>query len=432
MITKNYLTKFTVSVLILFTAFSFSFAQTAKFSAPRQEKLLNGLKLLMWTEPAAQKATVKLRVNSGAAFDTQNKEGTMALLADILFPNDAAKDFFRDDLGGSLDVICNYDYIQINATGNAEQIITMLETLSNAVTKLQIDKETTAKVRAARIEKVKELEKNPAYVADQAVANRLFGSFPYGRSAEGTLESLQKIDFADLLLAKQRFLTADNATLAVSGNIKADYVFKAVRQLFGGWEKADKRVPATFALPDSPEIKEFTIELPNVENDLRRSAIMVAGRNDKDFYATKVLTEIWRNQFCLDDEAKHGKSMFEPYLLRGIYVVSQNHDLPPSPARNPCGIILVKDDKAVYPPITQSNFDQAKSKVIAELNQKTQSVASLADLWLDLDTYKLASVKDEMQKADNVTLADVQRVAENLRKQPEIFVTVKKSAEAKQ
>ena len=249
--TKNHVLKVTLSTLILLTTVGFALAQ--KPNAPRQEKLLNNLKLLMWNEPAANKATVKLRIHSGAAFDTLNKEGTMALLADALFPNETASEFFREELGGSLSVESNYDYIQITATGDSNQILAILETLATAVTKPQIDKETTAAIRAARLARIKELERNPAYVADQTVAKRLFGDYPYGKSAEGTPESLAKIDFADLLLAKQRFLTADNATLAVSGNLKPNYVFKVVRQLFGGWEKSDKRVPATFAEPNAPD-----------------------------------------------------------------------------------------------------------------------------------------------------------------------------------
>ncbi len=172
--TKNYFVKFTLSALILLTTASFALAQ--KSAAPRQEKLLNGLKLLVWNEPAADKATVKLRIHSGAAFDTLNKEGTMAMLADVLFPNETVKEFFREDLGGSLSVDSNYDYIQINATGDSNQILAILETLAAAVTKPQIDKETTATIRAARLERIKELEKNPAYIADQAVAKRLFGN----------------------------------------------------------------------------------------------------------------------------------------------------------------------------------------------------------------------------------------------------------------
>jgi peptide/nickel transport system permease protein len=47
-----------------------------------------------------------------------------------------------------------------------------------------------------------------------------------------------------------------------------------------------------------------------------------------------------------------------------------------------------------------------------------------ADLWLDLDTFKLVSVKDEMQKPSNVTLADVQKVVERWKKESVVAVLV--------
>lgn len=406
-----------------------SFAQTAKLSNPQQEKLLNQMNVLIWNSPTAEKATVRLRIHNGSAFDAQNKEGTMALLGDILFPNQAAKEFFQEDLGGSLEVTSNYDYIQINATSDSDQLIKMLDTIANALTKIRIDKEITAKVIAARMEKVKELEKNPQYVADLAITKRLYSNFPYGRANMGTSESLTKIDYADLIFARQKFLTADNATLAVISNSKSDLVYRAVRRFFGAWEKSDKKIPATFTQPEMPDTKEMAIEIPNTETDLRRMAMTVSARGDKDFYATKVLTEIWRKEFCLNDESKLGKSSFEPYLLRGTYIVRVNllaNELPLK-VRNPCSMILQKDGKNVYPPISQTDFDQAKTKVIADLNQQTLSNSDLADLWLDVDTYKLVSVKEEIKNANNVTLADVQRVAENLQKQPIVTVIVKKN-----
>ena len=430
---RNYLNKIAAATFILFAFASFSFAQAAKSAVPRQEKLLNNLKILLWQDTSNNKVTVKLRIHSGAAFDTLGKEGTMALLADALFPNESVKEYFRDDLGGSLNVESNYDYLQISAAGDADKVLTILETLAAAITKPTLDKDTTAKVKTARLEKVKELEKNPSYIADLAVAKRLFGNYPYGKSAEGTSESLAKIDFADLLLAKQRFLTADNATIAVSGNIKYDYVLKAIRQLFGGWEKADKKVPATFAQPSAPDAKELSIVMPDLEYGFSRSAMSVAGRNDKDFYATKILTEIRRNQFCLNDELRRGNLSYESHLLQGIYITRTKFLLIPPPQlpiySGPCLLFLQKDGKAVYPTISQSEFEQVKSKVTAELNQKTQSADDSIDLWLDVDTYKLASVKDEMQKANNVTLADVQRVADNLSKQPFAAVRINKPVE---
>lgn len=411
---KNYFKKFTLLALFLFGVSAFSFAQNT--SAPREEKLLNGMKLLVWTDLKAEKISVKLRIHSGSAFDPQTKEGVMALLADILFPTDTAREYFEEDLGGSIEITSNYDYIQINTTGDNDKILEILEALAQAVSKPQIDKDTTARVKAAKLEKVKALEKDPAYVADQAVAKRLFGNFPYGRPQLGSTESLSKIDFADVLLAKQKFLTADNATLAVSGNVKFEFVHRAARRLFGGWEKADKKVPATFTMAETPDSKPFTVDLPSIEESVFRTATTGFARNDKDFFALQIFTRIFAEKSKIQKLIKN-----EGYLLNGIIVGGGTGMLPSSGSiSEPATSDNPKDQ------IIQEEFEKAKAAVLAELNQK-----SSMDLWLDIETYKLVSVKEEIQKASNVTIADLRKVVEKLHKQPFVTVIVTKMTETK-
>lgn len=424
---KKHLVNYAALLAVLLFAASLTTAQ--KPVQPRQEKLLNGLKLLMWNDAATDKVTVKLRLHSGAAFDTANKEGTMALLADALFPNETVKEFFRDDLGGSLEVTSNFDYIQINAIGNADQILTILETVAAAVTKPPIDKDTTAKIRAARLEKVKELEKNPAYVADLLAAKQLFGNYPYGKAAEGTTESLAKIDFADLLLAKQRFLTADNATVAVSGNIKYDYVFKAVRQLFGGWEKSDRRVPATFAESNAPDEKPLVVESNDKDRVEMREAVRGFARNDKDFFALNILVKILqsRGRKKFSNPPDNFSIRQEPHLLTGLIILGNFYlksEIKPESDEDQetIRVKLILIEYLLDEKISAEEFEKAKSDVLAEMSQK-----NLADLWLDVDTFKLVSAKDEMARANTVNLADVQRVGEQLKKQPIVNVDIKSS-----
>jgi len=414
---KNYFYKLTLLSLILFAAFSFTTAQTTKSSmTPRQEKLLNGLKLLVWNEPTAAKVTVKLRIHSGAAFDTLNKEGTMALLADVLFPDESIKEFFGEDLGGSLAVESNYDYIQIDATGNSDQVLTILETLAAAVIKPQINKETTAKVRVARLERIKELEKNPAYLADLAVAKRLFGDFPYGKSAEGTSESLAKIDFADLILARQRFLTADNATLAISGNVKPDYVFKAVRQLFGGWEKADRKIPATFAEPNSPDTKFYLIRTEINNASELRFAFRDAARKDADFYAAQILSAVLQNRL----RRKEGDKAFiqqNSYLLPGL-VTLKFSDFSTNSLKITGEDVALPENFFNYvqdllsTDVAAEEFQTAKAEVLRNFNNQ-----DAMELWLDMNSFGLSPVKTEAQAAQNAALADVQKVLERWRKE---------------
>lgn len=393
------------------------FAQ-APNAAPRQEKLLNGLKILMRSDPQAADVSVKIRVHSGAAFDPQGKEGVMRMLAENIFPNDAAREFFAEDLGGSLEIVTNYDYIQINATAKSEEFLTLLETVANAVARPTIDKETTLRLRALQIEKVREMEKNPAYVADRAVARRLFGTFPYGRPAFGTVESVQKIDFADLIFARDRFFTADNATVVITGNFKPDLAFRAARRYFGAWAKSDGKIASTFRQPDAPTHELSVLESPAPNKSEFRVALRGFARNDDDFYAAQILERILQNRV----QTREGKNAFvrhETHVLPGAVILGvSDWNLGR----------IKKDGNKISLPVTdnyQNNFlkdavkpeefDKAKSELTAQ-SGKTEA----ADLWLDADTFRFTMPKT----APNATIADVQRVLEKLQKQPAATVLV--------
>lgn len=412
-----YIKKFFALILLLVAAATFLAAQTTKQVAPRQEKLLNGLKIYLLSDPQAADVRVKIRVHSGAAFDPQSKEGTMQMLADNIFPNEAAKEFFTDDLGGSLEVVTNYDYIQINAAAKPEEFLTMLETLANAVSKPVIDKETTAKLRAARIEKIKQLEQNPVYVADQTVARQLFGTFPYGRAQSGTTESLQKIDFADLIFAKDRFFTADNATVIITGNFKTDLALRAARRYFGAWAKSDGKIPSTFRQPEAPNSKISLSKMTTDGKGELRYAFRGLARNDADFYASKVLTEILQNR-VREKEGANAVVEHNAQFLPGIVMLKLS-DL------DAARVNLAESEAALSgsykdfvaellkTEIKPAEFEKAKNTVLGDMQKQ-----DAADQWLDVDTYRLSSVKDESQKPGAVTLADVQKVAERWKKEP--------------
>ncbi len=399
------------ALFLLFSAFNAS-AQTMNFAAPREAKLLNGLQTYVWTDVKAEKATVKLRVNSGASFDLLGREGTMTLLSEILFPSDAARAFFTEDLNGSFEVVSNYDYIQINLSGDNDKILEILETLAGVIQNAPIDKDTTAAVKTPHLAKLQELEKNPAYIADLAVRKRLLGNYPYGRPFLGSTESVGKIDFADILLAKQRYLTSDNATLAVSGNVKPEFVFRVVKRYFGSWLKADKKVPSTFASPDSADTKSFLTKVETENTSELRYAFRGLARNNKDFAASQILTRILQNRLNQTGNVRH-----ETHVLPGIVIF----ELP----KWNVGMIKIDGDKISLPTntftfvgdllkenVSQAEFDKAKSDFSAEFNKQ-----NAIDFWLDLTTYKLSPVKDEIQKSSAATLADAQRILETWRKE---------------
>jgi predicted Zn-dependent peptidase len=359
----------------------------------------------MWSDPEATDVKVSIRIHSGSAFDPQGKEGVMKLLADNIFPTPESRSFFAEDLGGSVDVVTNYDYIQINATAKSSEFLTLLETLAQAVSTPTIDKETTTALKKSLADQILVLEKDPAYVADHAAAKRLFGTFPYGRHQTGTIESLQRIDFADLQFAQDRYFSADNVTVAISGNFSGDLGFRAARRYFGPWLKSDKKIPSTFRQPDEPDAKPLEIAMEGAGG---RTSFALRGlsRSDPDHTAAMVLENILRARA---NKSAPGLSIrHHPRILPGVVTVSGEGSIG-------FPFALFSDR------ITQSEFAKAKNEVTAEAAKRT-----LHDQWLDVDTYRTTVAGDALA-LQNVAIADVQRVADRLAKNPVAAVVIRSS-----
>lgn len=391
-------------------------AQRSSAGTPRQEKLLNGMRVLMFSDPAEQ-IKVRLRVHSGAAFDPQDKEGLMCLLSDAIFPNQASRDFFTD-LGGGLEVTCNYDFIEIAASSNQEGFLTMLETLAAAVSTPTLDKEVTGAVKAEAVKRAAELEKQPAYAADIAAASHLLGTFPYGRPANGTLATIEKIDFADLRFAYGRFFGADNATITLSGRYDGEVTYRAIRRFFGAWKKSDGRVPSTFRQPDPPQTALKTVASPVAGTGELRMAARGIARNAREYPASLVAAKLVEARLKAASPADKRELVSvanNANILPGTFVIRfSDIGRPPSSdsAAKPVELNEVVP-KALSDRISQAEFDAAKRLVLAERGLIDKTI-----LWIDVDTYGLRSARAEADAFTAVSLGDVQAFVDKLRGTP--------------
>jgi len=383
-------------------------------SQPEREQLLNGLQLLLWQKPGSPDVILKLRINSGAAFDLAGKSGQMALLGDLLFPDPATIEFFTSEMGGKLDVSVNYDSMTITMVGKVAEFEQIVGVLRNALLATQLTPETVARMRDARIKSLRDLSIAPAAVADRAIAARLFREFPYGRPAAGSPEDLLRVDRGDLMLARERFLNSNNATLAIVGGVSKARAMKSLRQLLGPWRKSEQIVPTTFRQPNPPDAKTLIVNVPGPTVEVRLAARGVS-RSDTDFHVATVMARLAQHRWQgmtpeLAKQPVFAKS--EAYVLPGAFVMgaavnSQNAVDALASARK---VI----DSLMNTPATAEELERAKTEVINEVATALSKPEALPDAWLDADTYNLKDPQDQIALLRSVTASDIQRVANRL------------------
>src|SRR6185436_1797230 len=182
----NYLPRLFSAALCLSLVTILTASVRGQTAEPERETLLNGLRILYWSQPGNPEVLVRLRIHSGAAFDLADKGGMMALLGDALFPDPSTREYVAEELGGKLSVTTNYDTLDATISGKAANLERMIDLLRGAVTTTQLGAENIAALKDARIKSYGEQSGSASGVADRAITARLFGSFPYAHPAGGT------------------------------------------------------------------------------------------------------------------------------------------------------------------------------------------------------------------------------------------------------
>ncbi|HKB65332.1 MAG TPA: insulinase family protein [Pyrinomonadaceae bacterium] len=381
---------------------------------PEHARLLNGLRVLVWSRPGDQDVLLKLRVHSGAAFDLAGKGGSMALLGDILFPDPTAREYFTE-MQGRLNVTTDYDSLTITLQGRAHEFERIVEILRTALVTTQLTPENLAKVREGRIKVLKGTSISPTMLADRAIAARMFGDFPYGRPSGGSVESLERIERADLMLARDRFLSPNNATLTIIGGVQTNRAMRALRQLLGVWRKNEQLAPATFKQPGMPDPRTLIVNAPSDQSVEVRLAVRGLSRSDADAPAAAILASVAQQRWTklIPELARSPIYVRHNALaLPGIFVMGASVDTVLAGKTLSSAKEVMQS--LVSSPVTGAELEQAKSELVTLAGNELAKPDGVADAWLDGDTYGLPSVAERMRALSSVTAADIQRVATRL------------------
>lgn len=382
---------------------------------PRREQLLNGLKLLLVARPGDPQVWMKLRVHSGAAFDLAGKDGLTTLLADALFPDPSTRTYVAEELGGQLDVRTTYDAIDVTISGNASEFDRLAEVLRNAVLQMRLAPQDVRRLSEARLKAAKEAPQTAARLADRAILSRLFGTYPYGRSIAGTPDSIARIDRADLMLARDRFITPNNSTLVVVGGVEPGRAVRTFRQFLGSWHKSEAVPPATFKQPDAPDARTLVVTTPGASDAEVRLAARGVSRSDRDRAAATLLAAIAAERLKValkDGKASNVSASHTPHALTGVFMVSAT-----APAASSAATII-EAARAVLSSLASAapapgELERAKREALKVDEIHRAGQYPFADVWLDSITYNYDASIDA-RAFNNVTTVDIGRVAARL------------------
>lgn len=181
-----------------------------------------------------------------------------------------------------------------------------VELLRLSLSEPRFDEEPVERIRRQILSGLRQRQSDQGALASEALSKTLFPDHPYGRAADGTLESVPQITVEDLQTLRRDGLTRDRLNIGVVGDITPDELKPLLDEAFGHLPESGRR----------PEIADVAIDGPGgvvvVDHPAPQSTVMIAQQglplDDPDYYAGMVLNHVL------------GGGSFESVLMQEIRV----------------------------------------------------------------------------------------------------------------
>ncbi len=362
----------------------------------------NGMVLLVKENHALPVVMVNMIIKAGAVMEPPDKAGLAHITAALLTKGAAgmsATDISEaiDFIGGSLSVGGGTDFASASLSVLKKDVDTGFPLLAKVLVSPDFKPEEIDRMKTAIKAGILRDRQDPEAVAGKAYAKAVFGpENPYGRPAEGTVESVDKITRDDIVGFHNTFYAPNNCIIAVVGDITADEAKALIAKYMGGWKKKDIPKPI---LPPTPTAKG--VEHINIDRNITQADILMGHlgvtRENPDYYTLYVMNYILGGGGFVsrildkirDDMglAYSAYSYFDAEKFNGSWTAGmQTKNKTVKEAIDETVKIIKNIQKA---PVTDKELRDAKDYITGSFPLKTDTNSKIAQLLAQVEFYHL-------------------------------------------
>jgi zinc protease len=254
-----------------------------------------GLKFWLVPSYAVPLVSLEFAMRGGAAQDPADKAGLGALMSGLLDEGAGELDsqaFHRalDEIAVEMSFHCDRDHWSGRMRTLTKNLDRAAELLRLAVNAPRFDEEPFERVREHMNARLRHAANDPGTLANRHWKENSFPGHPYGQAANGTLETLARIERGDLVKAAKRGIARDQLLIAVVGAIDEQGAAALVDKAFADLPaKSDlKPIPdATFA--GLGAIDRIDLDVPQSTIRFGRPSLK---RDDPDFIPAIVAAHV--------------------------------------------------------------------------------------------------------------------------------------------
>ena len=200
-----------------------------------------------WLESAA----FALLMPAGCAYDPDGKFGLAALTCEMAQRGAGERDSRRfladlENLGADTSASVSIAHTSVGGAMPAESLPTVLEIFADLVQRPHLPEDQLEDARLGCLQEVRAVEDDLAQKLMLTLRRRHYAD-PWGRSSQGTLETVSSLTMADVRRYQEQLYSPRKAILSVAGKIAWPALQEHVGKLFGDWKSG--QLPAIAELP---------------------------------------------------------------------------------------------------------------------------------------------------------------------------------------
>ncbi len=209
----------------------------------RLTRLSNGLRLLVKEDHRLPFVEFRLALHGGLLSESESDSGIGTLLCRMLSKGTHHRSAEQlaaaiEGLGASLEPFAGNHSMGLTGEFLREDFATGLDLLTDILLNPALRPEALERERAAQLASIRGQRDHLLKCAFNALRRGLFGARGYGLDLAGTETSVNALTPAVLGAFHRRWITPENAVLAVYGDIQSDAAIEAIQASLGSWSGA--------------------------------------------------------------------------------------------------------------------------------------------------------------------------------------------------
>ncbi|MBL7880547.1 MAG: insulinase family protein [Chryseobacterium gambrini] len=403
---------------------------------PKTFQLSNGLTVMVVENNKLPRVSASLSMDRAPYY-----EGSVAGVSEIMaeqFEN-GTTNMSKDEFNKKVDYLgANLNFSSNGAAANSlsKYFPQVLSLMADAIINPKFSAEEIQNSKDRAIEGLKSEEKNASSIASK-VSNALMYGKSTSRGEFETVESINKIQLADVQNTYKKYYAPDNAYLVIVGDVKFDQVKPMVEKAFSGWKKANTPVSPLEPASNVAQTEINVVDVPSaVQSVVSLNNLNTLKMKDPNYFPATIANYILggggearlfmnlreKNGFTYGAYSNLSASKYSPQFSASASVRNEVTDKAVKEFMNELNAIST---------VKPEELANAKAKLKGSFIMSLEQPATIARFALN---QKVQNLPDDfytnyLKSIDKVTAADVSNAVKStiLPNQSRIFIAGKAS-----